>query len=159
LILATFLSIISTWINPSILSRVIQERIKTDVYSMQHNLCIVPPYLWFNSSMPQGNSPSSNSKGIPAITNRRPLMPILATLPDESKPSKSSPSNEYRFSGEEEKERTLHGWASSLDLLIVAGMASTVLFAMFWIAEHARVKEEWVRLALIRMQSTFNYGR
>jgi hypothetical protein len=117
---------------------------------MQHNLCVVPPYLWFNSSMPQP---------VEAIVNRRPLMPILARLPDESKPIKASTSNAYRFEEDGEKERTLHGWASSLDFLMVAGMVSTVLFAMFFRAEHGRVKEEWVRIALIRMQSTFNYGR
>ncbi|KAL3897425.1 MAG: hypothetical protein SGCHY_003428, partial [Lobulomycetales sp.] len=91
----------STVVEPSILSRWWIGR-HGNVDAVSRN-CIVPPYLWFNASMPEH---------VAAIPNHRPLRPILSELPDQE----SERGGAYRFSESNEldtqPEQTLHGWAS-----------------------------------------------
>jgi len=142
LILATILGI-SRWIEPSIWSRFFVSGVIGSEYSIESNLCIVPPYLWYNSSEigPQ--------QYVSATVNPRSLRPLLASLDGPAMEFKDVP----------EAIVPLHGWASVVDLIMWCGGVQVILLFLVCRGEYKRIRDEWVRVAVTRLQSTFNYQR
>ena len=94
--------------------------------------------------------------------NRRPLYPYSQELPEEdgTVEDEADPSQEYRWADAAESVVDQPPPCCMVgEVSIMASCLSILLYLGFWRIEFKRIKEEWVRMALARMQPSFNFGR
>ncbi|KAI8918750.1 hypothetical protein BC831DRAFT_516105 [Entophlyctis helioformis] len=129
------------WIEPSLVSRAIEQHIQGTMdpqTGYEGSVCVVPPWWWLE---------------VPRNTSA-PTMPDGQLLPSEAFAATA-----MHRGGSDRIGLNAHGWASWVDVSQWVGMAGLWILFLAMRAEFKRNMEEWVWVTVSEVQNTFDFRR